>query len=189
MTISLLWLFNQLYHTLGVRRDKDGYYWVTGRTDDLLNVSGHLLSTSEVESAIVEHKAIAETAAVSTPHPIKGECIYCYVVLKDGYEFTRELELELKQQGNIITFFSYHHMTNDCFIRCIIVRTTIGAIAAPEVVHPASQLPKTRSGKVMRRILRKIARDESDLGDMSTLADDAIIEELLRSKCQYASGS
>lgn len=82
-----------------MRRDKDGYYWVTGRTDDLLNVSGHLLSTSEVESALVEHKAIAETAAVSTPHSVKGECIYCYVVLKDGYEFTKELELELKQQG------------------------------------------------------------------------------------------
>ncbi|KAI1288457.1 Acetyl-coenzyme A synthetase, cytoplasmic [Halotydeus destructor] len=151
----------------GVRRDKDGYYWITGRTDDLLNVSGHLLSTSEVEAALVEHKAVAETAAVSTAHPIKGECIYCYCVLKDGYEYSKELELELKQQ----------------------VRARIGAIAAPEVIHAASALPKTRSGKIMRRILRKIARDETDLGDMSSLADDSIIEELLQSKILYASGS
>lgn len=86
----------------GVKRDKDGYYWVTGRTDDLLNVSGHLLSTAEVESAVVEHKAIAETAAVSSLHPVKGECIYCYVVLKDGYEFSQELEHDLKNSGKLL---------------------------------------------------------------------------------------
>lgn len=85
--------------TLGVRRDKDNYYWVTGRTDDLLNVSGHLLSTAEVEAALVEHPAVAETAAVSIPHSLKGECIYCFIVLKDGYEYTRDIEFDLKNQG------------------------------------------------------------------------------------------
>ena len=83
----------------GVKRDKDGYYWVTGRTDDLLNVSGHLLSTAEVEAAMVEHESIAETAAVSTYHSLKGECIYCYIVLKEGKRYSKELEFDLKQQG------------------------------------------------------------------------------------------
>ena len=89
-----------LYFTIvGCKRDKDGYYWVTGRTDDLLNVSGHLLSTAEVEAALVEHPAIAETAAVSTPHNVKGECIYCFIVLKNGFEYSVQLEGELKTQG------------------------------------------------------------------------------------------
>ena len=88
-----------LIEQTGVRRDKDGYYWVTGRTDDLLNVSGHLLSTAEVESALVEHKAVAETAAVSCPHSVKGESIYCFIVLKDGIEYSKELDTELKKQG------------------------------------------------------------------------------------------
>ena len=85
---------------LGVRRDKDGYYWITGRNDDLLNVSGHLLSTAEIEAAIVDHKSIAESAAVSAIHPIKGECIYCFIVLKNGYEYTKTLEVDIKQKGN-----------------------------------------------------------------------------------------
>ena len=89
----------------GVRRDKDGYYYITGRTDDLLNVSGHLLSTAEVEATIVGHKSIAEAAVVSAPHQIKGECLYCYVVLKNGFEFNHDLEREIKQRGNLLNFF------------------------------------------------------------------------------------
>ncbi|RWS14926.1 acetyl-coenzyme A synthetase: cytoplasmic-like isoform X1 [Dinothrombium tinctorium] len=145
------------------RRDEDGYYWITGRVDDLLNVSGHLLSTAEVEACLVDHKAIAETAAVATPHAIKGECIYCFVVLKNGYEFTRDLELQLKQE----------------------VRSKRGAIATPEVIHVVSALPKTRSGKIMRRLLRKVAADDRDLGDVSSLADDSIIEELFATRSLY----
>ncbi|XP_074598867.1 acetyl coenzyme A synthase [Brevipalpus obovatus] len=144
----------------GVRRDKDGFYWIVGRTDDLLNVSGHLLSTSEVESALAEHKAVAECAAVSIPHPVKGEGIYCFVVLKNDTPQTKDLEAEIKNQ----------------------VRRRIGAIAAPEVIHIASALPKTRSGKIMRRILRKIARDDPDYGDTSTLADDAVLDELKQTR-------
>ena len=150
----------------GCKRDKDGYYWITGRTDDLLNVSGHLLSTAEVEAALVEHPAIAETAAVSTPHNVKGECIYCFIVLKNGFDYSAQLETELKSQ----------------------VRRRIGAIASPEVIHVASALPKTRSGKIMRRLLRKVARDERDeLGDTSTLADDSILDELFQTRSIYAS--
>jgi len=148
----------------GCRRDKDGYYWIIGRCDDMLNVSGHLLSTAEVETALVEHKAIAETAAVATNHPVKGECLYCFVVLKDGLQFDKELEMELKQR----------------------VRSRIGAFAAPEVIHPCSALPKTRSGKIMRRVLRKIARDDRDLGDLTSLADEQIIDELFSTKHLYA---
>lgn len=93
-------------HQTGVKRDKDGYYWVTGRTDDLLNVSGHLLSTAEVESALLEHEAVAETAAVSSVHPIKGESIYCFVVLKDGHEFSKDLDYNMKQKGKYMSLFS-----------------------------------------------------------------------------------
>ncbi|XP_066558399.1 acetyl-coenzyme A synthetase, cytoplasmic isoform X2 [Amia ocellicauda] len=145
----------------GCRRDKDGYYWITGRIDDMLNVSGHLLSTAEVESALVEHAAVAEAAVVSHPHPVKGECLYCFVTLKDGYEYNKGLEAELKQQ----------------------VREKIGAIATPDYMQNAPGLPKTRSGKIMRRVLRKIARNDKDLGDTSTLADSAVIEQLFRNRC------
>ncbi|XP_038659355.1 acetyl-coenzyme A synthetase, cytoplasmic isoform X1 [Scyliorhinus canicula] len=148
----------------GCKRDKDGYYWITGRIDDMLNVSGHLLSTAEVESALIEHAAVAEAATVSHPHPIKGECLYCFVTLRDGHEFTETLVTELKDQ----------------------VREKIGPIATPDYVQNAPGLPKTRSGKIMRRILRKIARNEKDLGDTSTLADGTVIEELFKNRCRTA---
>ncbi|XP_060692402.1 acetyl-coenzyme A synthetase, cytoplasmic isoform X1 [Hemiscyllium ocellatum] len=148
----------------GCRRDKDGYYWITGRIDDMLNVSGHLLSTAEVESALIEHVTVAEAAVVSHPHPIKGECLYCFVTLKAGYEFTETLIAELKDQ----------------------VRVKIGPIATPDYIQNAPGLPKTRSGKIMRRILRQIARNERELGDTSTLADGTVIEELFSNRCRTA---
>ncbi|XP_042197743.1 acetyl-coenzyme A synthetase, cytoplasmic isoform X2 [Callorhinchus milii] len=146
----------------GCKRDKDGYYWITGRIDDMLNISGHLLSTAEVESAIMEHLAVAEVAAVSHPHPVKGESLYCFVTLKDGHEFTDELVTELKNQ----------------------VRKKIGPIAAPDYIQNAAQLPKTRSGKIMRRLLRKIARNERDLGNTSTLADESVLEALFKNRVE-----
>jgi acetyl-CoA synthetase len=141
----------------GCRRDEDGYYWVTGRVDDVINVSGHRMGTAEVESGLVLHKAVAEAAVVGFPHDIKGQGIYAYVTLMDGEEYNDELKKEL----------------------IIFVRKEIGAIAAPDVIHWAPGLPKTRSGKIMRRILRKIAADEADqLGDVSTLADPSVVEAL-----------
>ncbi|KAF4078329.1 hypothetical protein AMELA_G00198000 [Ameiurus melas] len=145
----------------GCRRDKDGYYWITGRIDDMLNVSGHLLSTAEVESALVEHEAVAEAAVVGTPHPVKGESLYCFVTLNDGLNYTANLEAELKKQ----------------------VREKIGAIATPDYIQNAPGLPKTRSGKIMRRVLRKIASNQQDLGDVSTLADSSVIEQLFENRC------
>uniref|UniRef100_A0A1A8PQS0 Propionate--CoA ligase n=1 Tax=Nothobranchius rachovii TaxID=451742 RepID=A0A1A8PQS0_9TELE len=145
----------------GCSRDKDGYYWITGRIDDMLNVSGHLLSTAEVESALVEHKAVAEAAAVGRPHPVKGESLYCFVTLKDGLTFNQTLEAELKKQ----------------------VREKIGAIATPDYIQNAPGLPKTRSGKIMRRVLRKIACNEKDLGDISTLADASVVDQLFQNRC------
>ncbi|XP_048177631.1 acetyl-coenzyme A synthetase, cytoplasmic isoform X2 [Corvus hawaiiensis] len=145
----------------GCRRDKDGYYWITGRIDDMLNVSGHLLSTAEVESALLEHAAVAEAAVVSHPHPLKGECLYCFVTLREGHEFTKNLTDELKKQ----------------------VREKIGPIATPDYIQYAPSLPKTRSGKITRRILRKIAKNDQDLGDISTLADPGIIKHLFNSRC------
>uniref|UniRef100_A0A8D3E6P9 Acetyl-coenzyme A synthetase n=1 Tax=Scophthalmus maximus TaxID=52904 RepID=A0A8D3E6P9_SCOMX len=145
----------------GCRRDKDGYYWITGRIDDMLNVSGHLLSTAEVESALVEHEAVAEAAVVGRPHPVKGESLYCFVTLNDGVTYNRTLEAELKKQ----------------------VREKIGAIATPDFIQNAPGLPKTRSGKIMRRVLRKIACDERDLGDISTLADSSVVEQLFQNRC------
>ncbi|XP_057892404.1 acetyl-coenzyme A synthetase, cytoplasmic [Melospiza georgiana] len=148
----------------GCRRDKDGYYWITGRIDDMLNVSGHLLSTAEVESALVEHPAVAEAAVVSHPHPLKGECLYCFVTLREGYEFSQDLTDELKKQ----------------------VRDKIGPIATPDYIQYAPSLPKTRSGKITRRILRKIAKDDHELGDISTLADPGVITQLFNSRCDTA---
>uniref|UniRef100_A0A671KPE4 Propionate--CoA ligase n=1 Tax=Sinocyclocheilus anshuiensis TaxID=1608454 RepID=A0A671KPE4_9TELE len=145
----------------GCRRDKDGYYWITGRIDDMLNVSGHLLSTAEVESALVEHEAVAEAAVVGRPHPVKGESLYCFVTLNDGINYNQKLEGELKKQ----------------------VREKIGAIATPDFIQNAPSLPKTRSGKIMRRVLRKIACNERDLGDVSTLADSSVIEQLFENRC------
>ena len=142
----------------GARRDEDGYYWITGRVDDVINVSGHRMGTAEVESALVAHPAVAEAAVVGYPHDIKGQGIYAYVTLKAGYEPSAELQTELRQT----------------------VRQQIGAIASPDVIQWAPGLPKTRSGKIMRRILRKIAANETDqLGDTSTLADPGVVTQLV----------
>ena len=151
--------FKGMYFTGdGARRDEDGYYWITGRVDDVLNVSGHRLGTAEVESALVAHPAVAEAAVVGYPHDIKGQGIYCYVTLTTGYEPSEELRKELVQQ----------------------VRKEIGPTATPDLIQWAPGLPKTRSGKIMRRILRKIAANEHDqLGDTSTLAEPAVVEDLV----------
>ncbi len=141
----------------GARRDEDGYYWITGRVDDVLNVSGHRLGTAEIESALVLHDAVAEAAVVGYPHDIKGQGIYAYVTLVKGIEPSDALKAELVE----------------------LVRREIGPIAKPDVIQWAPALPKTRSGKIMRRILRKIAANELDnLGDISTLADPGVVEEL-----------
>ncbi|KAG8446240.1 hypothetical protein GDO86_013910 [Hymenochirus boettgeri] len=146
----------------GCRRDKDGYYWITGRIDDMLNVSGHLLSTAEVESALVEHPSVAEAAVVSHPHPVKGECLYCFVTLRDGHQFSSTLTDQLKK----------------------LVREKIGPIATPDYIQNAPGLPKTRSGKIMRRVLRKIAKNDEELGDISTLADSNVIHQLFANRCK-----
>ncbi len=142
----------------GARRDKDGYYWITGRVDDVLNVSGHRMGTAEVESALVAHHDVAEAAVVGYPHDIKGQGIYAYVTLMDGVDCSDELRSELQQW----------------------VRKEIGPIAKPDLIQWAPGLPKTRSGKIMRRILRKIAADDyAELGDTSTLADPIVVEDLI----------
>jgi acetyl-CoA synthetase len=145
----------------GCRRDEDGYYWITGRVDDVINVSGHRMGTAEVESALVEHEATAEAAVVGYPHDIKGQGIYAYVTLKVGVEATEDLRKELIQ----------------------FVRKEIGPIATPDLIQWAPGLPKTRSGKIMRRILRKIAANEHDqLGDTSTLADPSVVDDLVENR-------
>ena len=142
----------------GARRDEDGYYWITGRVDDVINVSGHRMGSAEVESALVSHEAVVEAAVVGFPHEIKGQGIYAYVTLIAGREYSDDLKKELVQH----------------------VRKEIGPIAAPDVIHWAPALPKTRSGKIMRRILRKIATDEIDtIGDTSTLAEPQVVDELI----------
>jgi acetyl-CoA synthetase len=142
----------------GARRDEDGYYWITGRVDDVLNVSGHRLGTAEIESALVAHAAVAEAAVVGCPHAVKGQGIYVYVTLKNGIEPAAALRDELVAW----------------------VRKEIGPIAAPDFLQWAPALPKTRSGKIMRRILRKIACNEADaLGDTSTLADPEVVQVLV----------
>ena len=142
----------------GARRDQDGYYWITGRVDDVINVSGHRMGTAEVESALVLHEAVAEAAVVGFPHEIKGEGIYAYVTLMSGIEPTSDL------LGDLLD----------------LVRAEIGPIAKPDVIQWAPGLPKTRSGKIMRRILRKIAANEvDDLGDTSTLAEPSVVADLL----------
>jgi len=145
----------------GARRDQEGYIWITGRMDDVLNVSGHRLGTAEIESALVLHPKVAEAAVVGFPHKIKGEGIYAYVTLMNGEQPTEELRLELRN----------------------FVGAEIGAIAKPEAIQWAPGLPKTRSGKIMRRILRKIAANEFDqLGDISTLADPSVVEDLIEKR-------
>ena len=142
----------------GCRRDADGDYWITGRVDDVINVSGHRMGTAEVESALVAHAKVAEAAVVGYPHEVKGQGIYCYVTLMNGIEPSEELRKELRQW----------------------VRQEIGPIASPDLIQWAPGLPKTRSGKIMRRILRKIAEnDHGSLGDTSTLADPSVVDELI----------
>ena len=145
----------------GCRRDKDGYYWITGRVDDVINVSGHRMGTAEVESALVAHPKVAEAAVVGYPHAIKGQGIYCYVTLMTGEKPSNELRLDLRHW----------------------VRKEIGPIASPDLIQWAPGLPKTRSGKIMRRILRKIAEDDfRALGDTSTLADPSVVDELIKNR-------
>jgi acetyl-CoA synthetase len=145
----------------GARRDEDGYYWITGRVDDVINVSGHRMGTAEVESALVLHDAVAEAAVVGYPHHIKGQGIYAYVTLMSGVEESEDLRKELVQH----------------------VRKEIGPIASPDVIQWAPGLPKTRSGKIMRRILRKVAENELDaLGDTSTLADPSVVDDLIENR-------
>jgi acetyl-CoA synthetase len=145
----------------GARRDEDGYYWITGRVDDVINVSGHRMGTAEVESALVAHAAVAEAAVVGYPHDIKGQGIYAFVTLKAGEEPSDELLGALRRT----------------------VRDQIGPIATPDVIQWAPGLPKTRSGKIMRRILRKIAANETEqLGDTSTLADPSVVSQLLANR-------
>ncbi|MDG1294127.1 MAG: acetate--CoA ligase [Planktomarina sp.] len=145
----------------GCRRDADGYYWITGRVDDVINVSGHRMGTAEVESALVAHPKVAEAAVVGYPHDIKGQGIYCYVTLMSGEEPSDELRVELRNW----------------------VRKEIGPIASPDLIQWAPGLPKTRSGKIMRRILRKVAEDDfGALGDTSTLADPSVVDNLIENR-------
>jgi acetyl-CoA synthetase len=145
----------------GARRDEDGYYWITGRVDDVLNVSGHRLGTAEIESALVLHDKVAEAAVVGYPHELTGQGIYAYVTLMGGEEGSDELAAEL----------------------VALVRKEIGPIAKINLLQWAPALPKTRSGKIMRRILRKIACNEIDgLGDTSTLADPSVVDHLTESR-------
>jgi acetyl-CoA synthetase len=145
----------------GCRRDDDGYWWITGRVDDVLNISGHRLGTAEIESALVSHRCVAEAAVVGYPHDIKGQGIYCYVTLMEGEVESEALERELRQH----------------------VRTEISPIASPDLIHFTPGLPKTRSGKIMRRILRKIAENEfGSLGDTSTLADPGLVDGLIEGR-------
>jgi acetyl-CoA synthetase len=142
----------------GCRRDADGYYWITGRVDDVINVSGHRLGTAEVESALVSHPRVSEAAVVGYPHDIKGQGIYCYVTLMAGEQGDDDLRKDLVAH----------------------VRKEIGPLATPDKIQFAPGLPKTRSGKIMRRILRKIAEDDfGALGDTSTLADPSVVDDLV----------
>jgi acetyl-CoA synthetase len=145
----------------GCRRDEDGYYWITGRVDDVINVSGHRMGTAEVESALVAHTKVSEAAVVGYPHNIKGQGIYAYVTLMAGEAASEDLRKELVSW----------------------VRKEIGAIAQPDLIQFAPGLPKTRSGKIMRRILRKIAEDDfGNLGDTTTLADPAVVDDLVNNR-------
>jgi acetyl-CoA synthetase len=151
----------------GARRDADGYYWITGRVDDVINVAGHRMGTAEVESALVAHPHVSEAAVVGYPHDIKGQGIYAYVTLMSGVESSEDLRKELVAW----------------------VRKEIGPIASPDLIQFAPMLPKTRSGKIMRRILRKIAENEhGSLGDTSTLADPAVVEDLIGNRQNRGKG-
>lgn len=148
----------------GARRDADGYYWITGRVDDVINISGHRMGTAEVESALVLHEKIAEAAVVGYPHDIKGQGIYCYVTPMTGVEPDEQLRAEL----------------------IALCAKEIGPIAKPDIIQWAPGLPKTRSGKIMRRILRKVAANELDnLGDTSTLADPSVVQQLIDNRLNH----
>ena len=152
----------------GCRRDEDGYYWITGRVDDVINVSGHRLGTAEVESALVAHPKVAEAAVVGAPHNLKGQGIYCFVTLNTGTEMTEDLKKEL----------------------VAVVRKEIGPTATPDWIQNSPGLPKTRSGKIMRRILRKIAEDDfGNLGDTTTLADPSVVDDLVRNRMNRRPGT
>tara|TARA_Y100000589_G_scaffold278894_1_gene274576 strand:- start:568 stop:1092 length:525 start_codon:yes stop_codon:yes gene_type:complete len=145
----------------GCKRDKDGYYWITGRVDDVINVSGHRLGTAEVESALVLHEKVSEAAVVGYPHNVKGQGIYAYVTLMKDEKYTEELKKEL----------------------VVWVRSIIGPIASPDIIQWAPNLPKTRSGKIMRRILRKVAcKEEDSIGDTSTLNEPDVVNELIKNR-------
>jgi acetyl-CoA synthetase len=145
----------------GARRDEDGYYQITGRIDDVINVSGHRMGTAEIESALVAHDVVAEAAVVGYPHELKGQSIYAYVTLNAGVEKSDDLKKTL------VTY----------------VRKEIGPIATPEKIQWADALPKTRSGKIMRRILKKVAADDIDaIGDTSTLADPSVVDEIVKNR-------
>jgi acetyl-CoA synthetase len=152
---------NQYFTGDGCRRDEDGYYWITGRVDDVLNVSGHRLGTAEIESALVSHKAVAEAAVVGYAHDIKGQGIYVFVSPVEGQSYDDALTAELRAW----------------------VRKELSPIATPDMIQWTQGLPKTRSGKIMRRILRKIAANEYDqLGDVSTLADPSVVDSLIKNR-------
>ena len=145
----------------GCKRDSDGYFWITGRVDDVIIVSGHNLGTAEIESAFVAHPKVAEAAVVAYPHDIKGNGLYCYITLNLKEKISDNLDNELKKW----------------------VRQQIGPIATPDIIHFTQGLPKTRSGKIMRRILRKIAANEHDqLGDTTTLADPTVVDQLVENR-------
>lgn len=145
----------------GAKRDADGYYWITGRVDDVLNVSGHRMGTAEIESALVLHSSVAEAAVVGFPHSIKGQGIYCYVTLMEGFLPDDNLYSELLE----------------------LCKREIGPIAKPDMIQWSPGLPKTRSGKIMRRILRKIAsNDLANLGDVSTLAEPGVVDDLIKNR-------
>lgn len=147
----------------GANRDEDGYYWITGRVDDVLNVSGHRMGTAEVENALDLHPLVAESAVVGYPHDIKGQGIYAFVIFKNGVEFNDEIKQQLID----------------------IITEEIGPIAKPDKIQWAPDLPKTRSGKIMRRILRKIAENQVDsIGDTSTLADPSVVQHLIDNRLQ-----
>jgi acetyl-CoA synthetase len=149
----------------GARRDSDGDYWITGRVDDVINVSGHRMGTAEIESALVAHASVAEAAVVGVPHDIKGQGIYSFVTLNANVEPTAQLRSELIKW----------------------VRHEIGPIATPDALQFAPALPKTRSGKIMRRILRKIAQNDiATLGDTSTLADPSVVDDLIKNRQDFA---
>jgi len=141
------------------KKDEDGYFWILGRTDDVIKISGYRLGSAEIENMMIQHPAIAESAAIALPHPLKGNCIHVFAILRKGYQASKELEIEL-----------IDHVT-----------TNMGPIARPEEITFLEQLPKTRSGKIMRRILTRIAAgNDKDLGDISTLADPSVVDILVK---------